>query len=106
MKQLEVKRNEPDGKLGVAFAGPATSIAPKTGVFIRKIQPGSHASTLKGLVVGMRVLKINGIVRGFFRQRFTLEDAVGSHACSLEALACVQPMAFLSGAHSSYRVAL
>jgi hypothetical protein len=24
-----------------------------------------------------------------FRQKFTLEDAIGSHACSLEALACV-----------------
>jgi hypothetical protein len=25
----------------------------------------------------------------FFRQKFTLEDAIGSHACSLEALACI-----------------
>jgi hypothetical protein len=25
----------------------------------------------------------------FFGQKFTLEDAIGSHACSLEALACV-----------------
>jgi hypothetical protein len=25
----------------------------------------------------------------FFRLKFTLEDAIGSHACSLEALACV-----------------
>jgi formylglycine-generating enzyme required for sulfatase activity len=24
-----------------------------------------------------------------FRQRFTLEDAIGSHACSLKALACM-----------------
>jgi hypothetical protein len=24
-----------------------------------------------------------------FRQKFTLEDAIGSHACSLEALTCV-----------------
>jgi hypothetical protein len=24
-----------------------------------------------------------------FGQKFTLEDAIGSHACSLEALACV-----------------
>jgi hypothetical protein len=37
-----------------------------------------------------------GTVR-VFRQKFTLEDAIGSHACSLEALACVCPMAFLSG---------
>jgi hypothetical protein len=28
-----------------------------------------------------------GDVRGpFFQQKFTLEDAIGSHACSLEAL--------------------
>jgi hypothetical protein len=26
-----------------------------------------------------------------FRQKFTLEDAIGSHACSLEALTCVWP---------------
>jgi hypothetical protein len=41
-----------------------------------------------------------------FEQRFALEDGIGSHACSLEALACMQPMEFLSGVHSSYRVAL
>jgi hypothetical protein len=34
-----------------------------------------------------------------FRQDFALEDAIGSHACSLEALTCVWPMAFLSGVH-------
>jgi hypothetical protein len=34
-----------------------------------------------------------------FRQKFTLEDAIGSHACSLEALTCVWSMAFLSGIH-------
>jgi hypothetical protein len=28
-------------------------------------------------------------VRCAFRQEFTLEDAIGSHTCSLEALACV-----------------
>jgi hypothetical protein len=37
------------------------------------------------------------------RQESTLEDAIGSHACSLEALASVRPMAFLSDVHSSYR---
>jgi hypothetical protein len=41
-----------------------------------------------------------------FRHKFTLEDAIGSHACSLEALACMWPMAFLSGIHASYRLAL
>jgi hypothetical protein len=35
-----------------------------------------------------------------FRQKFTLEDAIESHACSLEALACVRPMSFLSEVHS------
>jgi hypothetical protein len=29
-----------------------------------------------------------GMVR-VFRQKFTLDDAIGSHACSLEALTCV-----------------
>jgi hypothetical protein len=43
-----------------------------------------------------------GTVR-VFRQKFTLEDAIGSHACSLEALTCVRPMAFLSEVHCSYR---
>jgi hypothetical protein len=37
-----------------------------------------------------------GAVR-VFRQDFALEDAFGSHACSLAALTCVWPMAFLSG---------
>jgi hypothetical protein len=32
-----------------------------------------------------------------FRQKSTPEDAIGSQACSLDALACVWPMAFLSG---------
>ena len=31
---------------------------------------------------------MEGTVR-FFRQKFTLDDAIGSHACSLEALPCV-----------------
>jgi hypothetical protein len=38
--------------------------------------------------------------------KVTLEDAIGSHACSLEALACMQPMAFISGVHSSYKLTL
>jgi hypothetical protein len=37
------------------------------------------------------------VLCAFFRQRFTLEDAFGSHSCSLAALACERPMAFLSG---------
>jgi hypothetical protein len=41
-----------------------------------------------------------------FRLEFTLEDAIGSHACSLEALAGVRPMAFLSGVHFSYQFTL
>jgi hypothetical protein len=32
----------------------------------------------------------------FFRQSVTLDDDIGSHACSLEALACVRPIPFLS----------
>jgi hypothetical protein len=34
-----------------------------------------------------------------FLQKCTLEDAIGSHACSLEALAYMRPMAFLSDVH-------
>jgi hypothetical protein len=41
-----------------------------------------------------------------FRQKCTLEDAIGSHACLLEALACVWPMTFLSGVLFSYRLTL
>jgi hypothetical protein len=32
---------------------------------------------------------IEGLYGAHFRQNFTLDDAFGSHACSLEALACV-----------------
>jgi hypothetical protein len=39
-----------------------------------------------------------------FRQKLTLEDAIGSHACLLQALAGVCSMAFLSGVHFSYRL--
>ena len=39
-----------------------------------------------------------GTVR-VFEQNVALEDAIGPHACSLEALACVCPMTFLSGVH-------
>jgi hypothetical protein len=42
--------------------------------------------------------KNDGTVR-VFRQNFALEDAIGSHACSLQALTCVGPMVFLSEAH-------
>jgi hypothetical protein len=41
-----------------------------------------------------------------FRQESTLEDAIGSHAGSLEALARVRPMVFISGVYASYRLAL
>jgi hypothetical protein len=45
-----------------------------------------------------------------FEQKVTLEDAVGSHVCSLEARASVRPTAYLSGVHfltswHSYRLA-
>jgi hypothetical protein len=36
----------------------------------------------------------------FFRQKLTPEDSIGSHACSLEEFACLEPMAFLSDVHS------
>jgi hypothetical protein len=39
------------------------------------------------------LLTLGGGTVRVFRQTFTLEDAIGSHACSLEASRCV--MAFL-----------
>jgi hypothetical protein len=42
-------------------------------------------------------VSFNGGMVRVFRHHFTLEDAIGSHTCSLEALAGVRPMAFLSG---------
>ena len=56
-------------------------------------------------VLGLAPLVVVGTVLGF-QQKFTLEYAIGSHAFSLEALACMWPMAFLSGVHSSYRFTL
>jgi hypothetical protein len=42
-----------------------------------------------------------------FRQIYTLEDAIEFNAFApLEALASVRPLPFLSGVHSSYRLAL
>jgi hypothetical protein len=37
-----------------------------------------------------------------FRQKFTLEDATGSHACSLEALACGSPPALTVATINSF----
>jgi hypothetical protein len=57
------------------------------------------------IIIGLRLLY--GV--RVFRQKFALEHAIGSHAFAppLEALACVRPMALLSGVHcSSYRLAL
>jgi hypothetical protein len=34
------------------------------------------------------MVDVEGTVLGF-EQKFTLEDAIGSHACSLDALPCV-----------------
>jgi hypothetical protein len=48
-------------------------------------------------------MKNAGCTVRFFLQNRALEDTIGSHACSVEALACVWPIAFLSGVHSSYR---
>jgi hypothetical protein len=53
---------------------------------------------------------IKGVMRAFFGTGFStdfaLEDAIGSHACSLEALAFVQPMPFVSAICSSYQLPL
>jgi hypothetical protein len=47
-------------------------------------------------LVGDYVIAEAGTVR-VFRHGVALEDAIGSHACSLEARACMWPIAFLSG---------
>jgi hypothetical protein len=41
-----------------------------------------------------------------FPRKVALEDAIGSHACSVEARAGWCPSTFISGVHSSYRLAL
>jgi N-acetylneuraminic acid mutarotase len=46
------------------------------------------------------------IVRCSVFDRYLLDDAIGSHVCSLEALASVWPMAFLLDVHFSYRLTL
>jgi hypothetical protein len=55
--------------------------------------------TMDSAVLGLAPL---GMVL-VFRQDRALEDVIGSHACSLQALAGVRPMAFLLRVHSSYR---
>jgi myosin-3 len=58
--------------------------------FVRCIKPNhtaSPASWETEYVLGQ--LKYTGTVRVFFKQNFALEDAIGSHACSLEVQACV-----------------
>jgi hypothetical protein len=54
------------------------------------LEVGGFSKELKrnDLLYYEAVTKSNGPVR-VFRQKFTLEDAIGSHACSLEALTCV-----------------
>jgi hypothetical protein len=46
-------------------------------------------STMDSAVLGLGLLGCGCCTVCVFRQEFTLEDAIGSHACSLEALACV-----------------
>jgi hypothetical protein len=46
-----------------------------------------------------------GTVR-VFRQKFTLEDDIGFHACSFEASKAGRPMAFFWVFHFSYRFTL
>ena len=44
--------------------------------------------TLDSAVLGLDLVAQTGTVR-IFRRKFALEDAIGSHTCSLEARACV-----------------
>jgi hypothetical protein len=41
-----------------------------------------------------------------FRQKLALEDAIGSHACSIEAIMRVSNGILSGGGHSSYRLDL
>jgi hypothetical protein len=50
--------------------------------------------------IGEEHLHLTWSTVSVFRRDFTLKDAIGPHAYSFEALACVRPMAFLSGAHA------
>jgi hypothetical protein len=59
-----------------------------------------------GLVEGLSHLLNRYGARFPDRNLHTLEDAIGLHTCSLEALPCVRPMAFFSGEHPSYRMTL
>jgi hypothetical protein len=66
----------------------------------RAIAPPANGAELIPLVVeGM------GCTVRVFRQKFTIEDAIGSHACLLEVNMRV-PMAFLSVVRSSCRLTL
>jgi hypothetical protein len=56
-------------------------------------------STMDSAVLGLGSLGCGCCTLLVFEEDFALEDAIGSHACPLEALACVRPMAFLSGVH-------
>jgi hypothetical protein len=55
--------------------------------------------TMDSAALGLGLLGCGCCTVRFFRQEFTLEDAIGSHAFTLplEARPCVWPMAFLSG---------
>jgi hypothetical protein len=70
----------------------------EAGLFVQcLINPQSKA--LQHFFFAERVAtKVPGTVL-VFREAFVFEDAIGSHACSLEALACVCPMTFLSDGH-------
>jgi hypothetical protein len=50
-------------------------------------------------VFGLAALGCDCCMLLVFRRIGALDDAIGSHACSLEATSCVRPMTFLSGVH-------
>jgi NADH dehydrogenase FAD-containing subunit len=96
---------------GVFAAGDIAALKdprPKAGVFavragppltanIRKVLVGD-TDNLEHFIPQQTFLGIIGTVRAF-RQNFTIENGIGSYACSLEALEGVRPMAFLMGGH-------
>jgi hypothetical protein len=88
------------GSTLVSHLKPSLMVATINDLMSLKVRMGHlHLDAVREPVpTGNSSWPLSGTVR-VFRQRSKLDDAIGSHACSLEALACVWSMTFLSGAH-------
>jgi hypothetical protein len=67
--------------------------------WLRQRVYGACVFTMDSAVLGLGLLGCSCCTVRVFEQDFALEDAIGTHARSLEALPCVRPMAFLSVVH-------